>query len=365
MILLLVASPSLAWSCTVPTDEPLPLGSDAASCGSCHQEHYAQWRTSPHARASESPLLEAMLPEVEREWGLTARARCESCHQPAHDPLDDGIGCISCHAATGNHAERDGQLVVDPSRGIAGPLGTSDSTPAHRTRASELLTSPSLCGTCHELTGPNIVAEPTLTEYRASPAAQAGTTCADCHLPDETPRAWTDHSPSVRETSSHRFVGFDPPWGAGEEEAAAAAERTRALLASALELRIEPADGGVNVVLRNVGAGHSVPTGATFLRDLWVDVLVGGELRPRVIALGDQPMHGEMQVPLLTRADHVDTGSLRAGDERTVFVEAEGEVSAWLRGRAVRSSVLSALGLEHLEPQVPVHEIHEARGGAR
>jgi len=346
--------------CGAPTpEEALPLGADSASCGTCHETHHDQWAGSPHAASARSPILEAMLPEVEARWGAVARQACEDCHSPGHAPGDDGIGCVSCHAATGNHAERDGELAVDLTRPLAGPLADPEPTVAHRTRDGAFLASPSLCGTCHELTGPNLVREPTLTEYRASPAAAEGRTCADCHLPSDGTRALSNDSTTPRAARSHRFVGFDPPWGAPPDEAAAAAERTRALLAEALELRVEPEDGALRVMVANVGAGHSVPTGATFLRDLWVDVepLDGAPIE-RVIALGDQPMRGDDPVALLTRADRVEAGSLPAGRSRSVRVPVSGPARVVLRGRAVRDSVLEALGRQDLRPQVPTHTVH-------
>lgn len=342
-----------------PPEEALPLGADSESCGTCHETHHAQWATSPHAGAARSPVLEAMLPDVEAQWGQAAREACESCHSPGHAPGDDGIGCVSCHAATGNHAERDGALAVDLGRPLAGPLADPEPTVAHRSRGGGFLASPSLCGTCHELTGPNLVREPTLTEYRASPAAAEGRTCADCHLPPDGTRALSNDSTAEREASSHRFVGFDPPWGAPPDVAAAAAERTRALLAEALELRVEPDDGGVRVTVANVGAGHSVPTGATFLRDLWVDVEpLDGPVVARVIELGDQPMRGDAPVALLTRADRVEAGSLAAGDTRSVRVAVDGPVRVVLRGRAVRDAVLAALERTDLRDEIPTHTIH-------
>lgn len=352
-------------ACAPPADEPLPLGSNSASCGTCHEDHFDEWASSPHAAAARSPLLAAMLPEVEAAWGPLARDTCESCHAPGHAPGDDGIGCVSCHAATGNHAERDGALVVDLARGIAGPFGDTQPTVAHaRTRSGDFLASPSLCGTCHELTGPNLVREPTLTEYRASPAAAEGRTCADCHLPEDGARPLTNEPGAVaRPVRSHRFVGFDPPWGAPPEAAARAAERTRALLADALALEVAPEAGGVRITVANVGAGHSVPTGATFLRDLWVDVEVDGRVvASRVIVLGDQPMHGDTPVPLVWRADRVEGGSLEAGGERAVRVAVEGPVEVVLRGRAVRTAVLEALALDALAAEIPTHEIHRVAG---
>lgn len=350
----------LAAGCASSVDDPLPLGRSAADCGSCHEDHFDEWSGSPHGMSTRSPVFRAMLPDVERAWGAAARSQCEGCHAPEHSP-DEGIGCLTCHAAVGNHAERDGKLAVDP----AVPLAGGDAAPsvAHRTRASDFLASPSLCGTCHELTGPVLAVEPTLSEYLASPQAQQGITCADCHMPEEGEAALTnDPEGPLRPRRSHRFVGFDPPWGASPEEAAASAERTRALLAAALELEVTRVEGGVEVVVRNRGAGHAVPTGAAFLRDLWVDVEIAGEPHPRVITIGDQPMRGESPVALLTDADRVVRGSLDPGAEERAFLAAapSAPVTATLRGRAVRDAVLHALGIEERASELPTHAIATA-----
>lgn len=361
---LVFVAPVLALiACAKPSGDPLPLGDDGASCGSCHEDHADQWRTSPHGASAASPILAAMLPDVEASWGVTARETCEGCHAPAHSS-DEGIGCVSCHAAIGNQAERDGHLDVDRAVPLAGPFADPEPTIAHGSREGGFLRSASLCGTCHELTGPNLVREPTLTEYLASPQAAAGQTCADCHMPDDGERPISNDATRARRNSSHRFVGFDPPWGAPPDEAEQAAERTRALLASALALRIQPVDGGVEVVVENVGAGHAVPTGATFLRDLWVDLedADGAIVASRVLRLGDQPMAGDTPVALLTRADRVEVGSLPAGESRRVFVPVSVDVgvTAHLRGRAVRDEVLAALSLTDLRPQIPTHSIATA-----
>lgn len=343
--------------------DPLPLGDDAESCGSCHEEHAAQHRGSAHARAASSPIFQAMLPEVEAAWGAHARSRCEGCHAPSHSG-DPGIGCISCHAAVGNHAERDGMLAVDPSRPLSGRLSDPEPTLAHGTTRRDFLGSPSLCGTCHELTGPRLAVEPTLTEYRASPQAAEGITCADCHLPPDGERPLSNDSSRPRATRSHRFVGFDPPWGAAPDEAARAAERTRTLLASALALELRAADGGVEVVVTNVGAAHAVPTGASALRDLWVDLEIDGALvASRVLELGDRPMAGDRPVAIATDADRIEHASLAAGASRRAFVASStpAAVTARLRGRAIRDAVLDRLGLGASRHDIPTHEIASAR----
>ncbi|HBQ16233.1 MAG TPA: hypothetical protein DEF51_35585 [Myxococcales bacterium] len=117
-------------------------------------------------------------------------------------------------------------------------------------------------------------------------------------------------------------------------------------------------DGALEIAVTNVGAGHAVPTGAAFLRDLWVDVERDGVVvAARVMTIGDQPMQGETPVPLLTRASHVVPGSLAAGETRVARVAATDDSQVILRGRAVRPAVLAALGLEGLSASVPVHEI--------
>lgn len=334
--------------CARPAGPP-PETHASASCASCHADHGDDHAASPHARAAASPLLAAMLPDVEEAWGSFARERCEGCHSPGHGP-DDGVGCVSCHAAVGNHGTSDGRLAIDLEAPVGGP-GESPHAP-HPVTARGFLRAPELCGTCHELTGPRLAVEPTFTEFLASPQAAEGATCASCHMPAREGRR------------DHRFVGFDPPWGAGPEEAARSADDTLALLQAALRLDVRRDGDALGIAVTNVGAGHAVPTGAAFLRDLWVDVEVGAEggggvVAARVITLGDQPMRGERPVPLLTRADRVEPGSLPAGATRRARIAwpRPEPASVVLRGRAVRLPVLDALGLRRLEPELPVHEI--------
>ncbi len=252
--------------------------------------------------------------------------------------------------------------LVDPSVPLAGELPDPEPTMAHATRPSDFLATPGLCGTCHELTGPGLMVEPTLSEFRASPAAEAGMTCADCHLPEDAPRRLSNDATRERPYRSHAFVGFDPPWGAPPAEAEAAAEQTRLLLSRALSLELEPDPSGVAVVVRNVGAGHAVPTGVTFLRDIWVDLELDGEVRARVLSLGDQPTAAGEPVALLTEADHVARGALGPGETLRVVVPLEGavNVAAHLRARAVRDGVLDALDLAARKSEVPTHEIASA-----
>ncbi len=321
----------------------LPHGARAGDCGTCHREAHDGWSRSAHAQSAASPVFVALLPKVEAAWGATARARCVSCHAPGFGG-DSSIGCVSCHAAIGNRGEANGALVVD----LDAPLSSTSrgvSLPSHEVAPRRLLTAPSLCGTCHEVHGPGVLEEPTLTEFRASPFA--GTkTCSDCHA------------------VGHRLVGVDPRWDS-EAEAAVDAEATRALWAKGLTLSVTETADGVVVRLQNTGAGHAVPTGVTVLRDVWVDVEVVDAqgmttTLPRVMELGAAPLRDGAEVALFTDATSVKSRSLMPGEVREWSSPRSAgwrSFTATLKATAVRLSVLRALGLDGLEREVPVHEV--------
>lgn len=101
----------------------------SAACGACHEDVYAIWRETPHARASES--LE----------GYAGRAACQSCHAtgaaPASPASFAGVGCEACHGPGSGYAPAD--IMRNPP--LARALGLRDlSTPEARAAA---------CARCH------------------------------------------------------------------------------------------------------------------------------------------------------------------------------------------------------------------------
>jgi len=321
----------------------LPFGTDAESCGMCHEAERDAWSASAHATSGTSPVFEALLDEVGRTWGDVAVDSCIGCHQPGHGG-DVGIGCVSCHAATGNTGERDGRLRVDLEIPLAGPSGAG-SNGAHATRQTGFLTSASLCGTCHEVTGPSLLEEPTLSEYRESEFAATGTTCATCHMP----------------AGEHRFVGIDPAWDGDHEARQRAIDDARTLMAEAVALDVTRDGDEAVITVTNVGAGHAVPTGAAFLRDLWIDVSFGDHAEDeRVLSLGAEATSVGEPVALITDADAITPRGLAAGETRVVRVsipEGTTTVVATLRLRAIRWEVLNALGLESRREEVPTIDV--------
>lgn len=343
-----LAIPSLLLAgCLAPS---LPLGSRAEDCGGCHLEQHAGWRSSRHAGSARSPVFGAMLAPVEQAWGPEARARCVGCHSPGHGG-DEGIGCVTCHAAVGNREERNGALVVDLDAPLAGPRGAQSS--AHSTGTRSFLKSASLCGTCHEVHGPGLLSEPTLSEFRASSFA-ADDSCMNCHANNSS--------------EGHGLTGIDPPWGADPEEARRAAEASRALLERALVLEVLKGPAGLVVRLENVNTGHAVPTGVAALRDFWVDVELTdsggrGAAMERVLELGAELTRDGAVVALPTDATLITPRSLAPGESREWRAPAgTTAVVATLRARAFRPAALTALGLSGRQNEVPTHLVTSSRG---
>jgi hypothetical protein len=365
-----VATTALATSGCASSAAGISGDAGAGACGSCHTTEYAAWSTSRLASSGTSPAFTALAASAGAAWGEPAETRCKTCHQPGFGG-DHGIGCVACHAATGNLADRDGLLTVDVGAPVDGPFVDPQPTSAHGSTASGFLESPQLCGTCHEVTGPGLFHETTLDEYAAyapdGSAAATGGGCAGCHMPPTDPGPIALGQTNTRPRADHSFVGVDPPWGASAEVAASAAAATLQLLQSALGLAATRSGDGFDVTLTN-RAGHAVPTGITFVRGFWVDVeLTGADgtsaALPSVVTLGSQPTEDGAPVALITQADAVVPHSIGPGATLTFHVDVPPSVTPpvtarmTLRAAAIRPEVLDALGLERVAAEVPTHEI--------
>lgn len=318
----------------------LPHGADAASCGTCHAAQHAGWSRSRHAQSLGSPVFIALLPRVEAAWGRAARDRCVTCHSPGHGG-DDSIGCVACHGAIGNRGEANGALVVD----LEAPLASRSrvvTNDAHTVRPRGLLGSAALCGTCHEVHGPGLFDERTLSELRSGEGEDS---CVACH-----------------EATSHRFAGVDPAWDGDVDQRAEADEAARTLWAKALELDLQATGNDVSVTLTNPGR-HAVPTGVAVLRDVWVDLEVNDLVVPRVVDLRARVLREDTPVALLTDATRLEEGALRPGESRRFTwtrpaAASQGlSVRAVLRARAFRDEVLDALDLGARRGEVTTHVV--------
>jgi hypothetical protein len=217
------AEPSPPDAATVQAPD---VGTDASAtrafddCAGCHTREASSHAGSMHAQAFDDPLFQ-------REWSRGRQAWCVRCHAPlardAGDPrVHEGVGCASCHVV-------DGVIVSRASRGGA----------PHATRTEPRFSEAAQCGTCHEFDFPARAGraeqlQRTLSEWRAGGRDER---CIDCHMP------------TLADDGSHALRGPRDP----------------ELLSDALDVRVEAARRGSDIVVRAAlgvhGAGHAVPTG--------------------------------------------------------------------------------------------------------
>ncbi|MDG1479336.1 MAG: hypothetical protein P8R54_07075 [Myxococcota bacterium] len=164
----------------------VPHDARHTDCATCHAPQVAAWSESRHAVAYSNPIFQHSWAETQDPWCLT-------CHLP-----DDGVTCGTCH-------------------------GLKKQT----------------CADCHEFDLPQALGgaasgtlgQSTVSEWRASGAAAAGTGCIDCHPPH------------------HPAGGHDRG-------------RVRAAVDAAVVARGDTVEAAISVD----GIGHAFPTGDPFRR---------------------------------------------------------------------------------------------------
>lgn len=296
-----------------------------------------QWRSSMMAFAARDPYYLAVVSEeLEHAGDGEARrdveAACLRCHAPAgseeahaqgeHLALAhvltggspaanlgrDGVTCSLCHqiedGGLGTPETFSGAFTIGDDRLIYGPHASPYTQPmefflGYTPVQSEHIARSSLCATCHTVITPapgggEFVEQATFLEWENSSHA-ASTSCGGCHLPSvdasgapiTTPIATypEDLAPRSR-YGVHSFVGANAymlallgdniEWTGSTVPASelhAAAERSKAHLATAAILEVAPleADGDAIVATITIHnqTGHKLPTGYPGRR-LWI-----------------------------------------------------------------------------------------------
>jgi nitrate/TMAO reductase-like tetraheme cytochrome c subunit len=314
-------------------------------CAECHPTQFSEWEQSMHRYAAHSPVFDHMAAKAFRDTAGATGTFCTGCHSPlgtmdgepgttmAADRSDislEGVTCVVCHQAV-SHSQPIGNtsIEIDLNAPMQGPLDDAVML-EHSSVKSDLITSPELCGSCHDVFNfPGLRIEEAYTEYQESPAADMGIRCQDCHMGPEpgVPAERSIGKAAVvdgvelpqRSISSHRFIGPDYslidnfPYADPTASAEAQAEmktQIDTLLKNAVHITDVSTDEGpdqttLNVVIENRTSGHNVPTGFTSERQLWVEVEVK-EDGETVFASGDLDAEGDLR-------DHL-SWSVIAGD---------------------------------------------------
>ena len=204
--------------------DPYP---SAEKCRNCHPGHYREWASSQHAYAQLSPVFNTMQNLVNQLTNGTNADFCIRCHthvgmalgeplamsqMDRHPASREGVTCVVCHRVDKNWGKGSGRRALvagDLSAAIYGPtgnavlsrvladpekfgaLGGADRDPDSRSRTihGEVVprffqSTPSMCGSCHDVLAPNgFRLEDAFSEFKSSPAArEKEQNCQTCHM---------------------------------------------------------------------------------------------------------------------------------------------------------------------------------------
>ena len=340
--------------------------SDVDSCATCHPDAAAQWSASAHSFASfGNPLYRANVERLRADLGKLPSRHCGGCHDlplladgmmtaDAPIPADDlrahsGVSCRLCHGVTSATTDGNASFVWDPTPIDAPTLGDAASIAKHRHQVSTKLDA-GLCGSCHRgflspdmdlpvhLTGVDEPGNWRSSAYTGNGLARMDTvekqTCIDCHM--ERVNASGEELGAKHGTiASHRFVGGHT-WMASMRGDTEQLRLTQAKLVGTASIDVAgarvvtagapgpwqlPAEGApvvpgtrleLDVVIRNLLAGHRFPGGILDAQDTWVEVEVTDRRGARLASSG---------LSHATDAKDADTHVLR-----TIVVGADGQV---------------------------------------
>ncbi|HEY4244269.1 MAG TPA: multiheme c-type cytochrome [Kofleriaceae bacterium] len=301
---------------------------DVDSCSTCHPDAAAQWATSAHSFASfGNPIYRENVEFARHDLGKRASQHCGGCHDMPlvvdhlmdgssgePPPLDlrshTGVSCRLCHGIEKVTQDGNGSYVWSPAPIEAPDLQDPASIARHKAQVSPKALGTEMCVGCHRgFLSPDMdmpvhvsgIDEPGSWRYSAwtgNGMARVDTveqrTCIDCHMTRE-PASAGELGAKGGTFASHRFIGANT-WMAAMRGDTEHMKLTQAKLVGVASIditgaRVEgaghqmqwvlPADGApiapgtrieLDVVIRNLLAGHRFPGGVLDVQDTWIEV---------------------------------------------------------------------------------------------
>jgi hypothetical protein len=269
---------------------------DPGVCISCHYDIYQQWSKSMHAYAWENKWYQDDYQLAHRETDGATDVLCAACHAPIaartgqlppHDgsQFDEtskrGISCDFCHTVTGIERTYNMGHVSEPGP-IKYAIRGDGSSPYHGVAYSLTHTDAVFCGSCHSVKHPvtDVAIIDTYEDWLSGPYAEQGITCQNCHM---TPTPGVGINPGKSSpiglerdnVAFHTFSGgsvIAQRKMGNEMQAQLADDMLKAAARLSLESSVDNNQLALTVHVDNVGAGHKIPTGVTYIRKMWLEV---------------------------------------------------------------------------------------------
>jgi len=296
-------------------------------CGECHVKQYAEWNGSVHNMALEDPIYQGELSKAVKAVGHEITRQCEGCHSPAGMLTGEikgaglaglspmalaGVSCDICHSISGvTHQQtpsrdpENGSMILTPGENGV-PVKRAPFKPGpncgggfHKCEQTTFQLKADLCASCHQVYhyDAHFPLEATYNEWKSGPYAQLDILCQDCHMVDiNTFREVADSfKKPARSDYKHYFNGANYLLSyLGAAAAKKSGDQTLAKrlmsqydmaverLKSTAELEVTPIyrEGELaemKVRVKNVRAGHNLPTSLTNVRQMWLEITARDE----------------------------------------------------------------------------------------
>lgn len=299
----------------------------SASCAPCHPNQVAEWSTSSHAYAMIDPVFQALVEQRQRDLDGNEDQFCTQCHSAIGtrggecvkgfkfaelSPIVmEGVTCVACHATTGVERPFNSGHRLDPNVGFVGPIPDPMPSSFHESRFDPEIQTSRFCAGCHDVVETSgLELERPYAEWLESPSNGAGDNgsatpqaCHSCHMND-VPGSVAVGGPE-RGRKSHHFTGVGLPLAEGfltADQRDAKNDRIEALLANAASVDLKApvavapsATFDLVATITNHIQGHSLPTGTTFIRQVWLSV-VATDAEGRILyRTGDLDANGDLK----------------------------------------------------------------------
>ncbi|MFZ5797233.1 MAG: multiheme c-type cytochrome [Desulfobulbaceae bacterium] len=295
-------------------------------CGECHPKQFEEWTGSVHALAFHDPVYQGELNLAVKAVGHEISRQCEGCHsaagmvtgeikKPGLEGLSPmalaGVSCDICHSISGvthwqtpSHEPENGSMILTPGEDTKdgpvlikhGPLAPFEGCGEdfHQCKESTLHLRAELCASCHQVYhyDAHFPLEATYLEWKHGPYAQKEILCQDCHMVDtQTFLRSADTFKRPEQGEYHHyfnganyllyFLAEQAAKKAGDEKLAANVQQKYQMsvdrLKAAADLEITPVYGDrglkeIKVRVRNIRAGHNLPTSLTNVRQMWLEI---------------------------------------------------------------------------------------------
>lgn len=345
-----------------------PAGSfdNPENCAGCHQDIHAAWSTSKHRFAWEDEFYQPDYLLASKETNGFTDVFCGECHAPVArrteqlPPPDGslfdqtakkGVSCDYCHTVRKIVQPVNVQTISDPGQVKRGPRSDGESV-YHEVTFSKIHTEAEFCGACHNVLHPasGAVVIDTYQDWKQGPYAKQGIRCQDCHM---TPGPGVGKNPGKssfmgkdrEHVATHFFPGgsvFFQERRGNEQQQGLALELLQA--AAEIEVEANQAEDGIELLVRvkNTGAGHKIPTGVTYIRKIWLELLVIDDSGKIVYQSGQ-----------VGADNHVDP---QAVVYHKIFQDAKGNLTpkSWLAEKIAYDRRIPAKGQDEQVFEIPI-----------